>query len=259
MKIPKLSLVGAGPGDPELITLKGLKAIEEADVILYDALANPQLLDYRKENCRIVFVGKRAGLHKFNQEEINRLIVKHAYESGHVVRLKGGDPFIFGRGFEELEYAALHGLEIAVVPGLSSAMAVPAVNLIPATARHINESVRIVTASTKKHVLCEQLTHPLPESQTLIILMGIKWLPEICHHFIGKGQGHYPMAIIRNGSLPTQQVLSGTIEELSSAPETARLASPAIIIIGQVVLLREKLQAIQNREQLSDNIRRTGH
>lgn len=258
MTIPKLTLVGAGPGDPELITLKGLKAIQEANVILYDALANPQLLDYRKEGCRIVFVGKRAGLHKYSQEEINQLIVEHAYISGHVVRLKGGDPFIFGRGYEELEYAALHGLDVAVVPGLSSAMAVPAVNFIPPTARNVNESVRIVTASTKQHALCEQLSEPLPENQTLIILMGVKWLKDICRHFIENGQGHFPMAIIQNGSRPEQKILSGTISELSTAAETGKVASPAIIMIGKVVLLREKLLEVIDSNKNS-SIRKVGY
>lgn len=176
---------------------------------------------------------------------------------GHVVRLKGGDPFIFGRGYEELEYAALHGLEVAVVLGLSSAMAVPAVNFIPPTARNVNESVRIVTASTKKHELCEQLSDSLAGNQTLIILMGVKWLKNICRQFIRNGQGHYPMAIIQNGSLPEQKIISGSISEMISASKTERITSPAIIIIGKVVLLREKLQ--ENIERNSCRARKAAN
>ncbi len=252
MRKARLTLVGAGPGDPELITVKGLKAIQDADVILYDALANRTLLDYRKDSCQILFVGKRAGLHKYSQEEINQLIVDFAKEHGHVVRLKGGDPFMFGRGYEELEFAAERGIDIEVVPGLSSAMAVPAVNFIPPTSRGVNESVRIVTASTKTHELSCHITTPLPEDQSLIILMGIKWLAQICRHFIKEGQGDYPMAIIRNGSLPDQLVYTGTISSLYRNLEIYKFSSPSIIVIGKVVELRAKLNSLisANEEKL---------
>ena len=137
---PKLTLVGAGPGDPDLISVKGVKALKQANVILYDALIDPILLNYAKKDCQKVYVGKRAGIHSLSQEEINQLIVDYALKFGHVVRLKGGDPFVFGRGFEELLFATTNGLEIAVIPGITSAIAVPAIQGIPITSRGINES-----------------------------------------------------------------------------------------------------------------------
>ena len=157
MKKPYLTLVGAGPGDPELFTLKGVKALSTADVVLYDALVNKDLLDYAPAKAQKVFVGKRAGKHSLKQEEINELIVEYAFNYGHVVRLKGGDPFVFGRGHEEIAYAAAFGIDSSVVPGISSSIAVPEMQKIPVTARGYSESFWVVTGTTKEGELSKDI------------------------------------------------------------------------------------------------------
>src|SRR5690606_10611582 len=149
--IPRLTVVGAGPGDPELITLKAIKVLKSARVVLYDALISNELLDYAPENSEKIFVGKRKGCYAYQQEQINELIVARAKTHGHVVRLKGGDPFVFGRGAEELEYAYNHGLQTQVVPGISSSLAVPAYQGIPLTKRGVSESFWVITGTTKDH------------------------------------------------------------------------------------------------------------
>ena len=146
---PRVTLVGAGPGDPELITLKGINALKSADIVLYDALVSQEILDMIPKGIPSLCVGKRAGAHSYKQEDINELIVEFAYLYGHVVRLKGGDPFVFGRGSEEIAYAQLQGVHTSVVPGISSALAVPASLNIPVTARGISESFWVVTGTTK--------------------------------------------------------------------------------------------------------------
>jgi uroporphyrin-III C-methyltransferase len=148
-RLPKVTLVGAGPGDPELITLKGINAIKSADIVLYDALVSEEILGLIPQGIPSLCVGKRAGAHSYTQDEINELIVEVAYLYGHVVRLKGGDPFVFGRGSEEIAYAESHGVSTCVVPGISSALAVPASLNIPVTARGISESFWVVTGTTK--------------------------------------------------------------------------------------------------------------
>ena len=148
---PKLTLVGAGPGDVDLITVKAIRVLKTADVVLYDALVNEELLEYINTDAEIIFVGKRRGCYRYQQEQINELIVALANSKGHVVRLKGGDPFIFGRGAEEMEYAAGFGIETAFVPGISSSLAVPAYQNIPLTKRGSSESFWIITGTTKDH------------------------------------------------------------------------------------------------------------
>ena len=151
MKTPKLTVVGAGPGDLDLITLKAIKALESADVILYDALVNDELLKYTSSNSEKIFVGKRKGCYTYEQEQINELIVSRAKSDGHVVRLKGGDPFIFGRGAEEIDYVRQFNIETAMVPGISSALAVPAYQGIPLTKRNASESFWVIAGTTKFH------------------------------------------------------------------------------------------------------------
>src|SRR5690349_2015813 len=146
---PKLTLVGAGPGDPDLISVKGIRVLQSADVVLYDALVNEELLHYVPEEAPRIYVGKRLGQHEFTQTKINELIVVMANLHGHVVRLKGGDPFVFGRGQEEIAFARQHGLETAIVPGISSSIAVPELQGIPITSRGISESFWVLTGTTK--------------------------------------------------------------------------------------------------------------
>jgi uroporphyrin-III C-methyltransferase len=180
---PKLTLVGAGPGDAELITLKGIRAIQSADVVMYDALANDSLLDYAPKHALLLYVGKRKGDHYLKQSEINELIVSYATRYGHVVRLKGGDPFVFGRGYEEVEYAQQHNIETDIVPGVSSAVSVPAAQGIPITHRDIAQSFWVVTGHTQDNKLPADIHLAAQSSATVVILMGMSKLAEIVSIF----------------------------------------------------------------------------
>lgn len=234
-QIPKLTLVGAGPGDQDLITVKGIKALADADVILYDALVNEELLNHAPGRSLKIFVGKRAGMHYLQQHEINRLIVKYAFSNGHVVRLKGGDPFVFGRGLEELEHAESHGIETHIIPGISSALAIPAMQHIPLTHRGISESFWVVTGTTKEGKLSQDLALAAQSTATVVILMGMKKLNEIIEVFKTYNKHDTSVAIIQNGSRPDEKLALGTVSTISEAVKAQGLSSPAIIIIGEIV------------------------
>lgn len=233
----KLTLVGAGPGDPELISLKGIRALAAADVILYDALANPVLLEYASPAAPQIFVGKRAGNHRYSQDEINQLIVSYALSYGHVVRLKGGDPFVFGRGHEEMEYARLFDIETEVIPGITSGISLPALQGVPLTRRGLNESFWILTATTRSGALSADLAVAAQSSATVVILMGMRKLAEIAAQFASLGKSATPAMIIQNGSLPDEKVVVGRVDTLVDQARKAGLSSPAIIVIGEVVRL----------------------
>src|SRR5690606_16526569 len=194
-----LTIIGAGPGDVELITLKAIKALQTADVVLYDALVNPELLEY-SPRAEHIFVGKRKGCYAYNQEQINELIVSRANSQGHVVRLKGGDPFVFGRGAQEMEYAAAHGLRVAMVPGISSCMAVPAAQGIPVTKRGDSESFWVITGTTKDHKLSKDVTLAARSDATVIILMGMSKLSQIVALYREHGKSDLAIGIIQNGT-----------------------------------------------------------
>ncbi|WP_167598772.1 uroporphyrinogen-III C-methyltransferase [Leeuwenhoekiella sp. ZYFB001] len=234
IKNPKLTVVGAGPGDVELFTLKGIRALESADVVLYDALVNPELLEYAN-NAELIFVGKRKGCYAYQQEQINDLIIARAKSHGHVVRLKGGDPFIFGRGAEEMEVAAAAGLEVAMVPGISSSLAVPAYQNIPLTKRGSSESFWVITGTTRHHKLSNDVKLAAQSSATVVILMGMSKLPEITQLFRESGKKDIPVAIIQNGTTPEERVAVGTIDSIQEEVEKLKLSNPAIIVIGEVV------------------------
>ena len=241
MKKPQLTLVGAGPGDAELITLKGVRALASADVVLYDALANPALLDHAPPTARRIFVGKRAGQHLFQQREINRLIVRYAQEYGHVVRLKGGDPFVFGRGQEEMLYAQRHGLSTQMVPGVSSALAVPAHHGIPLTHRGASQSFWVTTATDRDHAFSAEVAIAAQSSATIVILMGMKKLDQIVA-CLSKHRGQdEPVAIIQHGTLPREKVGIGNLGTIQSIVQEKELASPAVIVVGAVVRERQSV------------------
>ncbi|GAA4799314.1 uroporphyrinogen-III C-methyltransferase [Litoribaculum gwangyangense] len=242
--IPKLTVVGAGPGDVDLITLKAIKAIKSADVILYDALINEELLEYTSPKTECIFVGKRKGCYAYQQEQINELIVIKAKEKGHVVRLKGGDPFIFGRGAEEIDYVRPFGLETYVVPGISSASAVPAYQGIPLTKRGASESFWVVTATTKNHQLSTDIALAAKSTATVVILMGMHKLDEIVKVFSEENKQDTSVAIIQNGTTTNENVGIGTISNIQRIVEEKQLSSPAIIIIGEVVKQRAELGPI---------------
>lgn len=236
----KLTVVGAGPGDVELITLKAIKALKTANVVLYDALVDTSLLEYAPD-AEHIFVGKRRGCYSYQQDQINELIVGRAATHGHVVRLKGGDPFVFGRGAEEMEYAAGKGLEVAMVPGISSSMAVPASQHIPVTKRGASESFWVITGTTKDHKLSSDVALAAKSCATVVILMGMGKLSEIVDLFKGEGKSQLPIAIIQNGTCENEKVGIGTISSIQDIVERKKLSNPAIIIIGEVVEHRSKV------------------
>lgn len=235
MKNTKLTLIGAGPGAADLITVRGMRALACADVILYDALIDPALLEYAPAHAERVFVGKRRGRCEFSQYDINQLIVQYAYSHGHVVRLKGGDPFVFGRGFEELTFAQNCGVEVAIIPGLSSSYAVPALAGIPLTCRGVSESFWVLTGTTKDHHLSDDIRVAVRSNATLVILMGMKHLPEICTLLTSAGKAELPVAVIENGSTPNERVAIGTAKTIVANVEHDGLSNPAVIVIGEVV------------------------
>jgi uroporphyrin-III C-methyltransferase len=233
-KNPKLTIVGAGPGDVELITLKAIKAIQNADVILYDALVNEELLEYAT-TTEIIFVGKRFGCHAYSQDQINELIVSMANGFGHVVRLKGGDPFVFGRGSEEIAFAQQFGLETAIVPGISSALGVPASSGISLTQRKVAESFWVITGTTSDHKLSSDIQLASQSSATVVILMGMHKLDEIISIYKQNRADDLPIAIIQNGTRSDEKKVIGTISSIKRRVDQQEITSPAIIIIGEVV------------------------
>ena len=230
----KLILVGAGPGDPELISLKGIKALQQANVVMYDALVSEELLQHAPNAIKL-FCGKRAGTHYMKQDEINRQIVEKANQHGVVVRLKGGDPFIFGRGQEEIEYAEKHGIPAEIIPGISSATALATLHQIPLTKRGITESVWITTGTTSCGELSEDIELAAQSTATVVILMGIGKLAEIVNLFTKYKTEHYPIAIIQNGTLSDEKIVCGHLSTIQQKALEANISSPAVIIVGKVV------------------------
>lgn len=240
----RLTVVGAGPGDPDLITLKAIKALQQADVVLYDALVNPELLEHAP-SAEKIFVGKRKGCYYYQQQQINELVVTCGQKGQEVVRLKGGDPFVFGRGAEEMEYAAQFGMEVAMVPGISSALAVPANQNIPVTKRGSAESFWVITGTTKEHQLSEDVRLAAKSNATVVILMGMSKLEQIVQLFSQEGKGETPIAIIQEGTTPGEKMAVGNMGSIVNEVKSRNLQNPAIIIIGEVVAHRAQLLAIQ--------------
>lgn len=232
---PKVTLVGAGPGDPELITLKGILALNTADVVLYDALIDPVLLKHAPATSLKIFVGKRVGKHNTPQEDTNQLCVSLAKKHGHVVRLKGGDPFVFGRGGEEIEYIEAFGISTDVVPGITSAIAVPAKAGIPVTKRGVSESFWVVTGTTTSGELSRDLSLAAQSTATVVILMGTKKLAEIAETYRKVGKSHLPVAIIQSGTTREEKITAGFIHDIVQKAEENQVEAPAVIIVGEVV------------------------
>ena len=240
----KLSLVGAGPGDPDLITMKAIKALKCAEVVLYDALANSKLLNYCKPSALKVFVGKRYGCHALSQQEINDKIIEYVFSHGHVVRLKGGDPFVFGRAQEEIDIAQKFGIEVEVIPGISSALAVPANQMIPLTCRGLNESFWVTTGTTKAGTVSKDINLAAQSSATVVILMAMSKLEEIMDIFISHGKSETPVAIIQDGTTEKEKFVIGTVKDIFYRAQYARITNPAIIIVGEVVSLHPSLRNV---------------
>jgi len=239
---PKVTLVGAGPGDPDLLTLKGVKALAEANVVLYDALANDEILAHAPKNAIRIFVGKKIGNHAYSQDQINQLIVDNALTYGHVVRLKGGDPFIFGRGSEEIEFAESFGIPTNVIPGISSVVAVPAGQGISITKRGVSESFWAITGTTSDRKLSSDVALAAQSSATVVILMGMHKLSQIIDLFQKEAKGDLPVAIIQNGTTTEEKIGIGTVDSILDVVKQQKLSSPAIIVLGNVVRESNKLK-----------------
>lgn len=238
----RVYLVGAGPGDPELITLKGLRCLHTADVVVYDRLVSPSLLDEAPAQAKRVFVGKEPGCHSMKQEEINALLIKHARQGHIVVRLKGGDPFVFGRGGEEALALANAGIAFEIVPGVSSAIAVPAYAGIPVTHRDHTSSVTIVTGHPH-HASPGPNWEMLAKLEgTLVIMMGVEALSQITQQLLDAGLSpETPAAVIQEGTLPQQRVVTGTLLNIADRASAVKIKSPAVTVIGAVVALSDPL------------------
>lgn len=238
----KVYLVGAGPGDPALITLKGLEIIKRADVIICDRLVPKELLKRAKKGCECIYVGKRSGRHALPQEEINRLLVEKADEGRVVVRLKGGDPFVFGRGGEEAVFLREHGVECEVVPGVTSAIAVPALAGIPVTHRRYASSVTIVTGREDPEKEIKRIDYSKLKADTVVILMGLETLPETVSQMLDSRAGDTPVAVIEQGSTERERVVTGTLADIVERVKKEKLVPPAVIVIGKVVELQGDLK-----------------
>ena len=237
----KVYLTGAGPGDIELLTLKASRVIGEADIIIYDRLANPKILSMAKNGCEFIYVGKEDGKHTFPQEKINEIIYKSALKVNKVVRLKGGDPFVFGRGGEEGIYLKNRNIPFEIIPGITSAISVPAYAGIPVTHRGVSVSFRVVTGHESPNKKMPQVPwNNFKTNDTIIFLMGLHNLPEITEKLIGIGKSKdFPCAVISKGTTPNQIVVVGTLDNI--VEKVKDIPTPALIIVGEVVKLRREL------------------
>ncbi len=243
MRRGKVWIVGAGPGDPELITVKGLRVLREADVIVYDRLVHPKLLEEARPGAELIYVGKAPGRHTMTQDEINRLLVEKALEGKIVVRLKGGDPYVFGRGEEECAYVLQHGVDCEVVPGVTSATAVPAYAGIPVTSRWCASSFAVVTGMEAAEKERPRVDYARIASavDTVVVLMGVSRLNYITSRMAEARSPETPAAIIERGTLPDQRVVVSTLGRIARDAEEAGVKPPAVLVVGDVVKLRDRL------------------
>ncbi|MEA3330079.1 MAG: uroporphyrinogen-III C-methyltransferase [Campylobacterota bacterium] len=238
----KVYLTGAGPGDIELLTLKALRVIQEADVIIYDRLANPDILKEAKSGCEFVYVGKEDGRHIMPQDDINETIYQNALKYESVVRLKGGDPFVFGRGGEEAIYLYDRDIKFDIIPGITSAISAPAYAGIPVTHRGVAVFFRVVTGHESPNKKVSQIPwENFKTDDTIIFLMGLHNLPQISQKLIEIGKSaDYPCAVISKGTTKDQSVVIGTLENI--VQKAKDIPTPALIVVGRVVELREQLK-----------------
>lgn len=241
-KMAKVYLTGAGPGDIELMTLKAARVVKEADVLIYDRLANPEILEMAKENCEMIYVGKQDGKHSVPQNKINEMIYQAALKYENVVRLKGGDPFVFGRGGEEAIYLYERDIKFEIIPGITSSVSVPAYAGIPVTHRGITTSFRVVTGHETPNKKISQIEwQTFLNDETIVFLMGFHNIGLITSKLLELGKARdYPCAVISKGSTPEQEVCVSTLENIEK--DSKGMPTPAIIVVGEVVKLREKIK-----------------
>ena len=237
----KVTLVGAGPGDPSLLTRKGLEVLQKAEGVVYDRLVSPAILAMMPEKAEHIDVGKQASRHPVPQDQINQILLDKALEGKNVVRLKGGDPFLFGRGGEELELLAQHGVSFEEVPGITSAISAPAYGGIPVTHRDCCSSLHIVTGHQRAGKELDIDFEALVRTKgTLVFLMGVSALPQICKGLLDAGmEPHMPAAVVERGTTPAQRRISATLGTLPAVAEKAQVESPAVIVVGKVCALAE--------------------
>jgi uroporphyrinogen III methyltransferase/synthase len=243
-------LIGAGPGDPGLLTLRGAEALAAADVVVYDYLANPALLALARPEAEQIYVGKKAGRHTLSQDEINALLVQRGLAGDRVARLKGGDPFVFGRGGEEALALVQAGVSFAVVPGVTSAVAAPAYAGIPVTHRGLASSLAVITGheDPSKEESALDWSRLATGVDTLVFLMGVGNLPRIVEQLVAHGRpAATPVALVRWGTMPDQQVVSGTLADIAQKVKAAGLKPPAVTIVGPVAGLRDQLRWFEDR------------
>jgi uroporphyrin-III C-methyltransferase / precorrin-2 dehydrogenase / sirohydrochlorin ferrochelatase len=235
-------LVGGGPGDPDLLTFRALRLMQQADVCVYDKLVSPEVMELVRRDAELVYVGKARDQHTLPQEEINALLVRLAQEGKRVLRLKGGDPFIFGRGGEEIETLMAHGIPFQVVPGVTAASGVASYAGIPLTHRDFAQTCIFTTGHLKDGTVDLDWTALARPQQTVVIYMGLAALPEICRQLIAHGLApETPAAVVQHGTLPSQRVVTDNLQHLATKVAKAKLKSPSLIVIGGVVGLRSKL------------------
>ena len=238
-----VQLVGAGPGDPELITVKALKAIQQADVIVYDRLSAPELLVHAKPECQHIYVGKAKGCQQMPQDQINQLLVTLAQQPRNIVRLKGGDPFVFGRGGEEMQALRAAGIGYQVIPGITAASGCAAATGIPLTHRNVARAVTLLTAHGSDGELPAGWDALVRPDHTLVIYMGLSKLTQLTHTLLEQGQDPaMPVAVISRGCTAHQQIVIGSLTSISQQVLDAELPSPSLILIGESVLLADQLQ-----------------
>ncbi|MBN1827750.1 MAG: uroporphyrinogen-III C-methyltransferase [Deltaproteobacteria bacterium] len=245
----KVYIVGAGPGDPGLMTVRGLACLKEADVVIYDYLANPRILREARSDARLIYVGKKGGCHSISQDELNDLLLKEARAGRRVTRLNGGDPFLFGRGGEEAQILARQGIDFEIVPGVASAVAVPAYAGIPLTHRRLTSTVAFVTGH--EDPMKEESSidwKSLAGIGTVVFLMGVKNLTVIASRLMEAGKtADAPAALIRWGTMPEQRTLTAPLCEIAARAEQEGFAPPAILVVGDVVELREELSWFEKK------------
>lgn len=252
--VPQITLVGAGPGDPELITLKGIKALQAANVVLYDALASQDLLNYCEPNTELIFVGKRAGVPCVSQEYISQIMVEKAIEKGHVVRLKGGDPMVFGRALEEIEKAREYGIDPLVIPGISSSIAAGTSLGVPVTARGYADSFWVITGTKSDLELSTDVQLAAQSKATVILLMAMSKLEQIQEIYINAGRGDLPFLLVQNATTEFQKEAVGTMQNIVEIKEKSGLQNPAVLIIGEVAALAQIKNNKNSYQQFASTI-----
>ncbi len=249
---PKITLVGAGPGDPDLLTLKGVKALQEANVVLYDGYVNEALLQHAPKEAIKIYVGNTTDDESFSQEKVNKLLIDYALNYGHVVRLKSGDPFVFARGYEEIDVAESYSIPTTIIPGISSALGVPGLQKIPMVYKNLSESFWVVTGTNREGQLSPDLRVAAKSDATILVLMGIEKIRSITAIFQKEGKGNLPVAVIQDGSSKKESVVVGIVDTIAELIEEKQLKSPSILVFGKVVSLHPAFHLIHEFYQELD-------